>query len=419
MPACRRHISPRRLGWSAVAALIANGLAIVGSSPVGAAGPPITNHDSWGLRQGDLLVVAAPGVLANDTDPDGDPLQAELRTKPSVGSIRLAADGSFTYEPPPLFVGSTSFSYVATDGSATSPPTFVSIYVLRRQSAAPESYVAVRNRPLTIPVPGVLGNDRTDPHLQLTATLLRGPFRGRVELAEDGSFAYEPRRWFTGPDSFVYEATDDGGWSSGPITVSIRVRVSNRVPGGAGDNYLGVEDTTFELEPPGVLANDSDPDGDALHAFLLSPPVSGFDDFRLRTDGSLYIDPLAEFDGDLDFTYRVTDGTAWSAPISARVHLAFVDDPPWAENDYYWADGPTLEVTSAEGVLANDIDLEGVELTARLEERPTTGEVDLRPDGSFTFTFTDPDAVLATFTYRAVDASTAGNIAQVEITRIQ
>jgi hypothetical protein len=417
MASRRRHTLPRRLAWSVGAALSASALAIVGPSPVGAVGPPITNHDSWGMRQGDLLVVAAPGVLANDTDPDGDSLRAEIRTKPSVGSIRLAGDGSFTYEPPPSFIGSTSFSYVATDGSSTSPPTFVSIYVLRRQSAAPESYVAVRNRPLTIPTPGVLGNDRTDPDFRLRATLVRGPFRGRVDLAEDGSFVYEPRRWFTGPDSFVYEATDDGGWSSGPVMVSIRTRVSNRGPSGASDSYLGVEDVTFELDPPGVLANDSDPDGDALHAFLLSPPISGFDDFRLRTDGSLYIDPLAEFDGDLDFTYRLTDGTAWSAPISARVHLAFVDDPPMAENDFYWVDGPTLEVAPP-GVLENDIDLEGVNLTARLEERPTTGEVDLRRDGSFTFTFSDPGAMRATFTYRPVDASSAGTIATVEITRI-
>jgi Bacterial Ig domain len=412
----RRPTSPRRLGWAAAVTLVFTALTTVGPSPVRAVGPPTANQDSWGIRQGDVLVVATPGVLANDTDPDGDLLRAELVRKPSAGSVRLATDGSFTYEPPPLYVGLTSFSYVASDGGATSSPTTVWIHVVRRQTAAPESYVVQRNRPLVIPAPGVLGNDRTDPFLQLTATLVRGPFRGQVELADDGSFVYEPRPWFTGPDSFVYEATDDGDWSSGPITVSIRVRVSNQSPSGAPDSYRGTEDVTFELEPPGLLANDADPDGDALHAFLVSPPVSGFDDFRLRTDGSLYIDPLAEFDGDLNFTYRVTDGTAWSEPIYAQVHLAFVDDPPWAEDDVYWADGPVLEVGPS-GVLENDIDIESGKLTARLEQRSNVGEVDLRPDGSFTFSFTDPDARYATFSYRAVDSTSAGNAAQVQIFR--
>ena len=43
--------------------------------------------------------MAAPGVLANDTDPDGDPLTAVLVTGPSHGTLTLNANGSFTYTP--------------------------------------------------------------------------------------------------------------------------------------------------------------------------------------------------------------------------------------------------------------------------------------------------------------------------------
>ena len=43
--------------------------------------------------------VTAPGVLANDTDVDGDPLTAVLVAGPAHGTLTLNANGSFTYAP--------------------------------------------------------------------------------------------------------------------------------------------------------------------------------------------------------------------------------------------------------------------------------------------------------------------------------
>ena len=64
-----------------------------------------------------LLVVAAPGVLANDSDVENDPLTAVLVTGPSNGTLTptLNPDGSFTYTPNPNFSGTDSFTYQAVD----------------------------------------------------------------------------------------------------------------------------------------------------------------------------------------------------------------------------------------------------------------------------------------------------------------
>ncbi len=51
--------------------------------------------------------MAAPGVLGNDTDPDGDPLTAILAAAPSHGDLTFNADGSFTYIPARDFKGQT------------------------------------------------------------------------------------------------------------------------------------------------------------------------------------------------------------------------------------------------------------------------------------------------------------------------
>ena len=66
--------------------------------------------------------MAAPGVLANDTDPDGDPLTAVLVTGPSHGTLTLNANGSFTYTPAANFTGTDSFTYRASDGTLNSSP---------------------------------------------------------------------------------------------------------------------------------------------------------------------------------------------------------------------------------------------------------------------------------------------------------
>jgi uncharacterized delta-60 repeat protein len=74
------------------------------------------------------FAVPAPGVLGNDTDPDGDPLSAVLVTPPSAGSLTLNADGSFAYQPGD-FIGTTSFTYRVTDGRLSSAPVTVTIII--------------------------------------------------------------------------------------------------------------------------------------------------------------------------------------------------------------------------------------------------------------------------------------------------
>jgi hypothetical protein len=75
------------------------------------------------------LTVAAQGVLANDTDADGDSLTASLTVGPLNGRLLLRPDGSFEYRAAPGFSGADAFRYVAFDGSLYSAPTTVTIRV--------------------------------------------------------------------------------------------------------------------------------------------------------------------------------------------------------------------------------------------------------------------------------------------------
>jgi hypothetical protein len=88
-------------------------------------------NDDVGLQVNEdgSLNESAPGVLANDSDGDGDPLTAQLTSTTSNGTVSLSANGSFTYTPDPDFNGSDQFSYRASDGEASSGVATVAIAV--------------------------------------------------------------------------------------------------------------------------------------------------------------------------------------------------------------------------------------------------------------------------------------------------
>ncbi len=76
------------------------------------------------------LTVSAPGVLANDSDPEGDALSVVLVDDVANGSLTLNADGSMIYVPAMNFFGTDSFTYEVTDGATTSSAATVTIEVL-------------------------------------------------------------------------------------------------------------------------------------------------------------------------------------------------------------------------------------------------------------------------------------------------
>jgi len=112
-----------------------------------------------------------------------------------------------------------------------------------------------------------------------------GPNHGTLSLNADGSFSYSPAANFNGTDSFTYKASD-GQAQSGVATVTITVTPVNDAPVAANDDsYTTPEDTLLMVTAPGLLANDSDVDGDTLSAVLVTGPTHGT--LTLNGDGSL------------------------------------------------------------------------------------------------------------------------------------
>jgi Bacterial Ig domain/Bacterial Ig-like domain (group 1) len=91
---------------------------------------PVANPDNFSVSEDGTLNQLAPGILANDTDADGDVLTAQgMGTPPSNGELAFGSDGSFSYTPDPDFSGSDQFSYRANDGQASSATVAVTLTV--------------------------------------------------------------------------------------------------------------------------------------------------------------------------------------------------------------------------------------------------------------------------------------------------
>ncbi len=180
---------------------------------------PVANDDSFTSPEEQTL---SGNVLTNDTDADGNSLTAILNTGPSNGTFTLHTDGTFAYTPNPLFHGSDSFTYFATDGQALSNLATVNItvtFVNHPPVANDDTYTIDANQTLS---DNVLTNDTDVDGQALSAILSDSPSNGTVTLHTNGIFTYSPNAFFAGTDSFTYFASD-GQSESNLATVTITV----------------------------------------------------------------------------------------------------------------------------------------------------------------------------------------------------
>ena len=88
--------------------------------------------------------------------------------------------------------------------------------------AVNDSYVATGNVRISVPAPGVLGNDFLGvPNAAITAPPITSANGGNVAVNADGSFTYNPPAGFEGSDSFTYTLTNSEGSNSATVTINV------------------------------------------------------------------------------------------------------------------------------------------------------------------------------------------------------
>src|SRR5439155_15347512 len=138
---------------------------------------------------------------------------------------------------------------------------------------------------------------------------------------------------WNGTDTFRFKA-NDGSLDSNTAIIFITVRPVNDAPAAQNDAYTTNEDAQLAVGvSQGVLLNDSDVDGDALTAVLVSGPSHG--NLSLNANGSFTYTPTANFNGTDSFTYKANDGALDSNVATVVIAVAAVNDAPVAQNNRY------------------------------------------------------------------------------------
>ncbi|UJF34192.1 Ig-like domain-containing protein [Paenibacillus hexagrammi] len=331
---------------------------------------PTTGNDSKDTDRITKITGTVTGL-----DPDSDTLTYSLHSDAEYGSVTVNANGQWEYTPNASYLGSDQFTVDVTDGRGGTATSTVTVTITNRPpTAAGDS----RTTPEDTAVDGaVTGNDVDGGTLLYKLDPANKPQHGTVDLKSDGSYTYTPNANYSGPDSFQVIVDDgDGGKVNAPVTIT--VTPVNDAPTAAGDNRTTPEDTAVDGAVTG-----SDVDGGTL-SYTLDPankPQHGTVD--LKSDGSYTYTPNANYNGPDSFQVIVSDGQGGQANATVAITVTPENDAPTAAGD----SRTTPEDTAVDGaVTGNDVDGGTLVYTLDPAHKPQHGTVDLKSDGSYTYT---------------------------------
>lgn len=206
--------------------------------------PPVGVNDSYTAHG--IFSVSVPGVLGNDSDPDGDTLTVSY--PPSLNSYCTGhgcavfnANGSLTYYPNPGYVGPDSVTYTVSDPRGGSANATVSFNVVNNPPSAGNDTFTIHGW-TPIAAPGILGND-SDPDGDPISLFSPTPYNlyitnqgGSAYFNSDGSFWYRPNGGFVGTDSWLRRRAALGDVCR-RIGLPVRLRVIARTCADLGDGH--------------------------------------------------------------------------------------------------------------------------------------------------------------------------------------
>lgn len=292
--------------------------------------PPIANADAYSTLEDTALTVPAPGVLGNDSDPDGDPITAQLATNSTRGNTVLNADGSFTYTPNANLNGPDSFTYRANDGQSSSTvPAVVTISVTPVNDApsftrGADQTVNEDAGPQSVPNWATAiddGDPEAAQNLSFTITNNTNAalFSTAPAVSAAGTLTYTPAANANGTATITLRLDDDGGTANGGVSQSaaqtfvITVTAVNDAPVFTpGANVTVLEDAGAQTIAPWATAiGDGDPELTQVLSFQAN--VTG-------TTGNLAFTAAPAINATTgNLTFTATANTAGVATVSVTL----------------------------------------------------------------------------------------------------
>ena len=348
----------------------------------------------------DTPVVIDP--LANDTDPDNDPLtiieiNGMALTPGAVqtiavpnGTVTVATDGTITVAPVTGFAGNINVPYVIEDQDGA---TDTAVHTVTIGNAPPETIdpdptpgtpsldpldaeniivPAIDGQPVTIDLDEYL----TDPNGHaLTITPGTLPAGATFDSANN-ELTFVPTVDNTG-ETVIPFIVDDG--NGGVITPTVTIQPVNPGPDAVNQSVSTSPDMSVVIDP---LANDTDPDDDPLtvteiNGTVLTPGVAQTiavpnGTVTVAADGTITVTPDTGYSGDIDVPYTIEDQDGATDPALHTVSVGntapdVVDPDPTPGT-------PSIDPLNAENIIVPAVD--GTPVTIDLDDYLTDANGD-------------------------------------------
>lgn len=321
--------------------------------------PPLV-ADDYAILDEDSKVTLNP--LANDSDPENDPIQLASIDTPSHGSLSQNGDGSFSYVPDKNFFGEEIVQYTVRDqhGAISAGKIILVIQPINDIPIANDLNLDMNRNTVRSIIFSAVDVDGDD----LKYEVVQPPENGEL-LVFPTVAEYAPKDGFIGVDNFTYIAKDAFSQSV-EATVTIRVLDRNNPPKAISGNAFTLINQSIDIE----LQAD-DPDNDPFTIIIDQFPQNG-NLVPGESENMFIYEPSLDFVGEDSFSFHARDNLNDGPTATFRIRVTDENTPPRALDQF---------ISTRMGVpVAFDLDVfdrEGTPLLVNALELPNSGTLNL------------------------------------------
>ncbi|GAL09795.1 RTX toxin putative [Vibrio astriarenae] len=319
--------------------------------------PTVEGNLSYTVNEDGEITLSQEQLLSNVSDVEGDNLTASNLSVDGNAEVTVNDDGSFTITPDADWNGDIDISFDVSDGENIVA------------SGADLTVNPVNDLPqpqdqeFTIQEDGIL--TFTDAHLLQGATDIEGDnltvegisYEGTDGILTDngnGTYSFAPNENFNGDVEFTFDVSD--GTDTVTANIDVSVTPVDDAPVSGDLAYSVNEDGEITLSQEQLLSQASDVEGDDLTASNLS--VDGNAEVTANDDGSFTITPDADWNGDIDISFDISDGNS-VVQATADLTVNPVNDLPQPEDKAYTVEEDGTLTFTDEQLLENATDIDG------------------------------------------------------------
>ncbi|WP_104024787.1 tandem-95 repeat protein [Vibrio hyugaensis] len=348
--------------------------------------PPIAGPTSYTIDEDSVLTFSESQLLANASDVEGDVELVGINYEGSDGIFTVNGDGTCSFAPNENFNGQVQLGVTIQDENGATVDTHINVDVLPINDppvSGDLAYTINEDSSITLSQEQLLARAGDIDSDNLEAINLSNDDNATIQYNDDGSYTITPDADYNGDLDLTFDIIDNDGGSV-QVGLDITVNPVNDLPQAQDQQFTVEEDGTLLFTDDDLLTGASDIDGDDLS--IENVRYTGADGVLTDNgDGTYSFAPNENFNGDVQFTFDVSDGTG-STPAFIDVSVTPVNDPPVAGSTSYTVQEDGQITISDEQLLANSSDVEGDVALANVSYSGNDGSFVDNGDGTYTFT---------------------------------